>query len=178
MNPNDPYAHWSRGRILSRNRDGGIKNLFAAVASLERAIELDPNYADAFAYISHLYAGVGDLDKGIDAIEKAMRLNPQAPFWYTRNRGIIRYLNEDYTAAIADLEAATQKNSTTFITRWWLAAAYAQNGEPGEAEWQIEEVAELGFDPTIDNILETSLIFHAPFRERFVEGLRMAGVPQ
>ena len=177
LNANDPYAHWSKGRILSRIKTGGIKNLFAAVASLERAIELDPNYADAFAYISHLYAGVGDLDKGADAIEKAMRLNPQAPFWYIRNRGIIRYLREDYAGAIVDFEAATQQNSTTFITRWWLAAAYAKNGEPGEAEWQIEEVAELGFDPTIDDILETSLIFHAPFRERFVEGLRMAGIP-
>ncbi len=178
LNANDPYAHWSKGRILSRIKTGGIKNLFAAVAELERAIELDPNYADAFAYISHLYAGVGDLDEAVDAIDKAMRLNPQAPFWYLRNRGIIRYLNEDYTGAIADLETATQQNSTTFITRWWLAAAYAQNGEPEEAEWQVEEVVGLGIEPTIDSILETSLIFDAPFRERFVEGLRMAGIPE
>jgi TolB-like protein len=178
LNENDPYAHWSRGRILSRIKTEGIKNLFAAVASLERAIELEANYADAYAYISYLYAGVGDLGKGSDAIEKAMRLNPQAPFWYARNRGIIRYLNEDYTGAVADLEAATQQNTTAFESRWWLAAAYAQNGQPDEAAWQIEEQAGLGFELTIGEILETSLIIHAPLRERFVEGLRMAGVPE
>jgi tetratricopeptide (TPR) repeat protein len=178
LNDNDPYAHWSRGRILSRIKGGGIKNQFEAVAALERAIELDPNYADAYAFISYIYAGVGDLDKGLETIEKAMELNPQPPFWYIRNRGIVRYFNEDYEAAIADFDSATQQNPTSFISRWWLAAAYAQSGDPGEGEWQIEELTELGFDMTIGDILDGSLIFHPPFQERFVEGLRLVGIPE
>jgi adenylate cyclase len=178
LNESDPYAHWSKGRILSRIRAGGIKNQFEAVASLERAIELNPNYADPYAYISYLYAGVGDLDKGREAIEKAMQLNPEAPFWYLRNRGIISYLNEDYEAAIANFEAATQRNPASYYSRWWLAAAYALSGDPDEGKWQIEELAEMGFDLTIGEILEVSLIFHAPFEKRLVDGLRMVGIPK
>ena len=56
------------------------------------------------------------------------------------------------------------------------AAAYVKSGERGEAEWQIEELAGLGFDLTIDGVLQISLIFHSLFRGRFVDGLRMAGV--
>ena len=178
LDDGNPYAHWSRGRILARVRTGGIKNQFEAVAEMERAIELDPNYADAFAFISYLYAGVGDLDRGFGAIEKAIRLNPQSPFWYIRNRGIIRYLQSDYEAAIDDFEAAVQQNPTSFIPRWWLAASYAESGAPDEAEWQIEELKELGFDLTIGGILESSLIFHSPFKELLADGLRKAGISE
>lgn len=175
LDESNPFAHWSLGRILARIKQGGIKNQFSAVASLERAIELDPNYADAYAFISYLYAGIGDPETGLDAIEKAMQLNPRYPFWYIRNRGIIYYLLGDYDKAIRDLEVATQKNPTSFIPRWWLAAAYAQSGDTGEAEWQIEELKELGHELTISKILDDSLIFHPPFVEKLADGLKQAG---
>ena len=178
LDENNPFSHWTLGRILSRLGPGGIKNQFKAVKSLERAIELDPNYADAYAFISYLYVGVGEPDEAAAAIESAMNLNPQYPYWYIQNRAVIRYMQGDYDAAIADFEKAAERNPTAIFVRWWLAAAYAQAGLQDDADWQLEEMRSLGFQSTVKEILETtSIIHHAPYVERFAAGLRKAGIP-
>jgi adenylate cyclase len=171
------FAQWTRGRILARVRDGGMRNQFQAVGSLERAIGLNPNYADAYAYISYLKVGIGEVDAAVSAIEHAMSLNPDFPFWYIQTRAVIRYMQEDYAAAIDDLIEAAERNPTALFIRWWLAAAYAQAGRQEDAEWQVEEMMVLGFESTVAELVNTSVIHHPPFVERFEEGLRKAGIP-
>ncbi len=178
LDETNPFSHWTLGRIYSRVRPGGIKNLFDAVESLERALELDPNYADAHAFISHLYVGIGKPDKALAAIASAIRLNPQYPFWYIRNRGLIQFFRGDHASAIADLEQALEKNPTTFISRYWLAAAYAEAGRQDDADWQIEELGALGFDSDVQEVLDVSNTYHPPYLRRLRANLRKAGVPE
>ncbi|UCH40491.1 MAG: hypothetical protein JSU67_01950 [Gammaproteobacteria bacterium] len=178
LDAKNPFAYWTQGRIFSRVRSGGIKNQFKAVEALERAIELDPNYADAYGYISYLYVGIGKIEEALSAIETAINLNPQYPFWYIQNRAVVRYMQEDYEAAITDLERASERSPTVLFVRWWLAAAYAQAGRQDDADWQLEEMMELGFHSTVKELLETSVIHHPPYVERFAAGLRKAGIPE
>ncbi len=178
LDAKNPFAYWTQGRVFSRVRLGGIKNQFKAVEALERAIELDPNYADAYAYISYLYVGIGRIEEALSAIETAINLNPQYPFWYIQNRAVIRYMREEYEAAIIDLESAAEKSPTALFVRWWLAAAYAQAGRQDDAEWQLVEMTDLGFHSTVKELLETSVIHHPPYVERFAAGLRKAGIPE
>ena len=63
-----------------------------------------------------------------------MTLNPEYPFWYIRNRGLIKYMQGAYDGAVSDLEKAAERNPTTFVSRWWLAAAYAQDGRQEDAD--------------------------------------------
>ncbi|NIP27183.1 MAG: tetratricopeptide repeat protein, partial [Phycisphaerae bacterium] len=174
----NPFAYWTQGRIFSRVRSGGIKNQFKAVEALERAIELDPSYADAYGYLSYLYVGIGRIDEALSAIETAIDLNPQYPFWYIQNRAVVRYMQEDYEAAIVDLERSSERSPTVLFVRWWLAAAYAQAGQQDDADWQLEEMMELGFNSTVKELLETSVIHHPPFVELFAAGLQKAGIPE
>jgi len=178
LDDGNPFAHWTLGRILTRLQLGGTKTLLRAVASLERAIALDPGYADAHGFLSYLYVGIGEPGKAQSAIETAMKLNPRYPFWYIRNRGIIRYMEGDYKAAIADFEEAVERNPTTYFVRWWLAAAYALVGRQDDADWQLEEMRGLGFRLTIKEVIEQeAVIRHPPYVERYVAGLRKAGIP-
>jgi tetratricopeptide (TPR) repeat protein len=87
----NPFAHWTYGRVVSRLGREGTKSQGEAIEALQRAIELDPNYADAYAFISLLYIGSGRPDDANSAMDEAVRLNRRFPFWYRLNRAVIQY---------------------------------------------------------------------------------------
>jgi TolB-like protein/DNA-binding winged helix-turn-helix (wHTH) protein/Tfp pilus assembly protein PilF len=178
LDERNPFVHWTHGRVLSRLGNEGAKSQVQAIEALQRAIELDPKYADAYAFISLLYVGSGRPEDASKAMAKALELNPEFPFWYVQNRAIIRYMEEDFEAAIADLEHAAEQNPTAVFVRWWLAAAYAQAGRQDDADWQLEEMKALGFASSVSEIVKsTSVIEHPPYAALFAEGLRKAGIP-
>ncbi|WP_428674939.1 winged helix-turn-helix domain-containing protein [Roseibium sp.] len=177
--PQNPFAHWTLGRILARQQDGDPEMLSRALGSVSRAIELDPKNADAYAFISLLHIGSGRPAEAKRTIETAFRLNPEAPSWYVQNRGIISFMDGDMTAAVSDFERAAEKNPTASFTRLWLAAAYAQADRGEDAEWQLEEAAALGAPTTIRDAISTNPIFQdAGYRSKYEEGLRRAGLAE
>jgi len=180
LDENNPFAHWANGRIISRLGSKDIENQHKAIRSLEHAIKLDLNYADAYAFVSLLYLGIGEPDKALSTMKTAMKLNPQYPFWYSQNRGIIHYMLGNYQFAVTDFEKAVERNPTAVFTLWWLAAAYGQAGQIDDAEWQIEEMRGLGLQPTVSYIvnLHTSTLYHPPYIESLAAGLRKAGIPE
>jgi TolB-like protein/Tfp pilus assembly protein PilF len=175
----NPFAYWTYGRVVSRLGGEGEKSQNEAIDALKRAIELEPNYADAYAFISLLYIGSGRPDDANSAMDEAVRLNPRFPFWYRLNRAVIRYMQEDFDAAISDLELAVAQNPTAVFLRWWLAAAYAQVGRQDDAEWQTEEMNALGFYSTVGEIVRSNpVIAFPPYVALFADGLRKAGIPE
>ena len=177
LDKENPFAHWTYGRILSRLGGEGEKNLVEATSALERAIELDPNYADAYAYLSLLYIGSGKPEPAMKAIRSAVELNPQHPFWYTQNRAIVHFMSKDYEAAVTGFERAVDQNPTAVFAHWWLAASYALAGREEDARWQLEEAQILGLSATVDDLLQSNyFIRHEPYVALLAEGLRKAGV--
>ncbi|MEE8187633.1 MAG: adenylate/guanylate cyclase domain-containing protein [Kiloniellales bacterium] len=176
LDPQNPRIHWSLGRSVSRL--GTPEALQRGIESLERAIELDPDFADAYAFLTVLYVGDGRAEDGLRSVETAMRLNPRYPFWYLFMRGMTRFVVEDYDSAIADFEAAADRSPTAPFVRWWLAASYAQAGRQDDAEWQVEEMQMMGFEGTIAIIVETSQIQDPGYLLLYEAGLRKAGIPE
>jgi TolB-like protein/DNA-binding winged helix-turn-helix (wHTH) protein len=176
LEPDNPFAHWTLGRVLARlGKDDESRT--RALEELGKAIALDPNNADAYAFISLLYIGDGKPDEARHAIENAYRLNQTAPWWYAQNRGIISYFEGDFDGAIAAFETAAEKSPTSHFTRLWLGAAYARAGLGDDAEWQIEEANLLGAPETVGAILTAnSVIQHPEYKDEYARGLRAAGV--
>ena len=57
LDPKNPKIYWSLGRATARLAGpGGLKR---GIAAMRRAVELDPNFADAYAYLTVLYIGEG-----------------------------------------------------------------------------------------------------------------------
>ena len=175
LDPLNPVLHWSLGRSQARLRTP--EALQQGIQSVKRAIELDPDYADAYAILGVLYVGSGNAEDAKRSIETAMRLNPNYPFWYLFMRGTTHYVVEDYEAAIADFEAAAEKSPTAQFVRFWLAAAYAQAGRMEDAEWQVDELMIMGFDGSVSTIVETGHILDPDYLALEKEGLRKAGFP-
>jgi len=173
----NPFAHWSLGQILFRV-DNSLPNAFVrSIAELERAIEIDPNYADVYAQLSYNYSSDGRFEIARQSIKTAMRLNPRYPFWYLIGRGRIYYMQKNYTAAIADLEAAEERNPAVTFSKWMLAAAYAQAGRIDDAEWQIEEIQNNGFNLNVDDVLRILALQRQVDIDHYREGLIKAGLP-
>jgi DNA-binding SARP family transcriptional activator/TolB-like protein len=176
LDPKNPYVHWSLGRAAARFMTPDA--LQRGIKALQRAIDLDPNYADAYAFLAILYVADGRAEDGLRSVETAMRLNQRYPFWYLFMRGITRYVVEDYETAIADFELAAERSPTAPFVRWWLAASYAQAGQMEDAEWQVEELQMMGFDGTIATLIDTGPIQDHGYLALYREGLRKAGIPE
>jgi adenylate cyclase len=176
LDPQNPKIYWSLGRAYSRFRTRGA--LERGIKALKRAIELDPNFADAYAFLTVLYVADGRAEDGLRSVETAMRLNPHYPFWYLFMRGITRYVVEDYDAAISDFEGTANRSPTALFVRWWLAASYAQAGRMEDAEWQFEEMKAMGFKSNIATIIETQPMQDRRYLSVYKEGLRKAGIPE
>jgi len=178
VNAENPYAHWSLGQILLRHGNSTSDDFARSISEIERAIEIDPNYADAYAQLSFNYSGDGRLEIAMQSIETAMRLNPRYPFWYLVARGQIYYMQKNYKAAIADLEAAEERNPSISFTKWRLAAAYAQAGRVDDAEWQIDEIQNNGFNSNVDDAIRILALQHQVDINHYRDGLIKAGLPE
>ncbi len=176
LDPQNPNLHWSLGRATARLTTPA--SLKRGIESLQRAIELDSDFADAYAYLTVLYIADGRAEDGLRSVKTAMRLNPRYPFWYLFMRGMARYFVEDYEAAIADFETAAERSPTVPFLRWWLAASYAQAGQMEDAEWQVDELDMMGAEVNIATIVETQPNQHPEYVALYKEGLRKAGIPE
>jgi TolB-like protein len=176
LDPQNPNLHWSLSRSIARL--GTPEAIKRSIKSMERAIELDADFADAYAYLAVLYAGDGRAGDGLRSVETAMQLNPRFPFWYLFMRGMAHFCLKDYQSAIADFEVAAERNATAQFVRWFLASTLVKAGQIEDAEWQVEELYLLGFEGNISTIVETQPIQDPECKERYIDGLRKAGIPE
>ncbi len=175
LDETQPQALWALARLVSRGQmfDGA-----RAIAALERATELDPNYADAHGLLANVMNISGRAEEGLASIEQAMRLNPRYPFWYLFVTGRSQYMLTNYQAAADNFEKALEKNPNVAWPRQYLIAAYGQLERVDDAEWELEELRAQGYDISISNFVTTTNLQDPAYVDRFVEGLRKAGVPE
>ncbi|MDX8478969.1 winged helix-turn-helix domain-containing protein [Mesorhizobium sp. VK24D] len=170
IDPNDAGCRWVLANLLAYER-----RFDEADAEFARAIELDPNEADTWATLSDIEILAGWVDKGLEHIRKAFRLNPFPPSWYYLTLGQAQYAAGDYEAAVETL-----RRDETYRTssRRFLAASLAQLGRLDEARAEVELF--LVGNPHFSTAFWAAT---EPFRdvamlEHFVDGFRKAGLPE
>ena len=122
-------AHYNRGVVFYIEAEGGLDRgvLYYgegeyghAVTDFTAAIELDPQYVEAYNSRGLAYRRQGDYDRAIADYTNAIRLNPQdAQAYY--NRGVAYSEQGKYERAIADYTVAIGLNPQ-------LAQAYRNRG--------------------------------------------------
>jgi TolB-like protein/class 3 adenylate cyclase len=174
LDPDIAFSRFSYSRILSRD---SIDQLDRAFAEVRKAIELDPNYADAYAYLGQLYILTGQAEKTIEPITVAMRINPYYPFWYDYTYGYAYFFMRDFDIAVENIEKAIERNSNVIFVRTAYAASLAMAGRQEDAEWQIEELYGLGFHMTLEKFIGENPVQNPAYRALIREGLAKAGLP-
>jgi tetratricopeptide (TPR) repeat protein len=73
LNPNDAVAHYQIAQILEAEQKSA-----EAVPSLERAVELDPEFSEALIALGRARLAANRQDEAIALLEKAVQLTPQS----------------------------------------------------------------------------------------------------
>ncbi len=173
LNPDSAYIRYGYSRILARDSIGRHDD---AITEVETAIELDPNFADAYGWLGQLYILTGKASKAIEPIKVAMRINPNFPFWYEYTYGFAHYFLGDYETAANSIELAVEKNPNVYFSRLAYAASLAMAGRQDDAEWQLEELTAIGFNKTREELIEEHPIQDSTHLRLYDEGLKKAGL--
>ncbi|MEN8177483.1 MAG: tetratricopeptide repeat protein [Pseudomonadota bacterium] len=172
IDPSLPQVHFVSGQVnLFRRRHA------QAIESIQRAIQIDPNYADAYALGAWILNYAGRTDEAQVFMDKAMRLNPRPTGSYLEVLGEIRFVQGQYNESVSLFNRVLDINPNYMRARMWIAAVLAQIDEGDRAEWEAAELMVMSPGFSISR-LEFSFPFKDPrVLESLLEGLRKAGLP-
>jgi class 3 adenylate cyclase len=168
LDEQDSRCHWVLAAIYRLS--GNFKD---AEQHYRRAIALNPNDAHAIAGLGRALAALGRCDEALDRVREAIRLNPYHPEWYWQVLGTVLFSAGRYAEAA---EALSRMTRGGFWSRCYLAACLAQLDRIEEAAAAIDEARRLRPDCSLAKIRPRDI--SRDDRERFIEGLRRAGLPE
>jgi TolB-like protein/class 3 adenylate cyclase len=160
------FAELGYAKLYRRQHD-------EAIAEYEQALALNPNDSDIIAEYADALNYVEQPQRSVELMHKAMRLNPHYPDWY------LWYLADAYDTLgqSEDVIATIQRMHDPSEGQRMLAANFAHLGMMPEAEAAAREVLRLhpGFKVSIWR--ERPPYRDKSILDRYVEGLRKAGLP-
>jgi len=106
QHPDDPLAYHTRGVFFA-----GEGQYNKALADYTTAIDLNPQFAEAYLNRAHVYDLMGELGQACADYNQTLRLNPQLIEVY-QYRGSVYYRLGEYRNAIDDLTIAIQHQPT------------------------------------------------------------------
>lgn len=173
MDPSLPQVHFASGQVdLFRRRHE------QALAAVDRAIEVNPSYADAYALLAWTLNYAGRPVDALSALNKAMDLNPRPPASYLEILGEIRFAQGRYEESASTFEQVLDINPGYSRARMWGTAAFALAGFGEKAEWETAELLATSPDFALDR-LEFAFPFKDPRAlDKVLDGLKKAGLPE
>jgi TolB-like protein/class 3 adenylate cyclase/Flp pilus assembly protein TadD len=176
--PQHARAHWLLGNIkMFTNRAA------QGIAECEQALALDRNLANAHAYIGRAKYLLGRGEETEAHVQEALRLSPRdtEAFVWMIFAGFAKLQLGADQEAVARFRRSVEINQNHPRAHIYLATALAHLGQLDEARSAAQ--AGLALDPTFTisrfraNVPSDNPTYLAG-RERFYEGMRVAGVPE
>lgn len=165
------YAHWC-------SRWG--KDFDRAVLYFDRALRLNPSLAFNWGLSAATYCYIGDPDSALQRLKRYRELaSPDLYFSYFETVYTIAYaLKRDYERAVLVGRRAVRANPNFVAGYKPLIASLGHLGRRDEAQVYVRKVLSLEPNFTVERFGEIYSIKRASDRERYMAGLRLAGVPE
>jgi DNA-binding SARP family transcriptional activator len=155
------------------------KDFDTALYYFDRALHVNPNLAFIWALSALTYCYVGEPDIALQQLARHRDLSPMEPYpSLFDNPYTIAYLVKgDYEQA-AILGRRVTKARPEFVNGYKpLIAALGHLGRRAEAELYVEKLRTLEPNFTVQRFAHIYPFKHESDRERYMQGLRLAGVP-
>jgi len=149
-----------------------------AIAAMKRWVEVEPGNADAIANLAAVLNFSGEPEQVAPMIEKAIRLNPFYPFYYTLYIGQAYLVMQRYEEALEALKRSATRNPEAPTTHLYLAACYGLMGEDAPAREALAEVHRIQPEFSMASVQTMFTYKRASDLDRLIEGLRKAGLQE
>jgi TolB-like protein/Flp pilus assembly protein TadD len=155
------------------------KDYDAGLAAADRALLLAPNSAMVLLDSGWLRAYVGDAPTAIAHLERAMRLSPLDPgmFYLATALGFAHLVGGDHGQAAAWARRAIHDRPTFLSAHRLLATSLAQLGDLDAARAAVRALFAVAPGYTVAAARAHSALRDPALRERYLDGLRKAGLP-
>jgi TolB-like protein/Tfp pilus assembly protein PilF len=171
LDPDLPEVLWVLGYVYVQERRHD-----KALSFIDRAIALDPSFADGYALKASLKTHAGAPEEAIPLLHRAMRLNPSSGYLYSLVLGRAYFFLGHTERAIANLREAIARNPTALQPHLFMAAAAIQAGEVDIAEWESMEILNLSPGFSLEAWLETYPMTDPHQREMLASSLAQIGL--
>ena len=150
------------------------------VASMDRALQLNPNSANILMRSGHLRTWVSEADLAIEHFTRSIRLSPLDPQLGFHYVGLsIAYLMKGELEKALDYARRGAREMPRWVGAWANIAVIAGNsGIRDEAQAAARQVLALSPGYTIALRLSNSVFRDKWVNDIFVKGLRAAGIPE
>ena len=176
LDDKEPFAHFALGRVFT------VRGEFPrAVSQLEYALELNPNFAFARAALGFAHLVSGRVEDALPHVDAAIRQSPRDPFLYVYQsiKGLALAHLDRYDEALDCCVKATRHQRVTYNPEVIHASVLGQMGRIDEARKQLAAATTKQPGLTASAVMPGPLrvMFHEG-REKFMDGLRKAGLPE
>jgi adenylate cyclase len=165
-------SHWILGLLLMLKRDHD-----GAVAEIERALEINPNFSLGYGSLGTVLAWGGRAEEAIRNNETALRLNPRDPsnfFRYFVN-ALVHFTAGRYDEAAAWASRAVRAKRIFRIPHLVRIAALALGGDVDRAQSALKEMR-AAVPEAARSYVDGLPFVRAQDREALVRGLELAGL--
>ena len=146
------------------------------IAECEQAVNLEPNSAISYFYLSLAHKYAGRPKEAITMAKEAIRLNPIPPGFYYQNLTHLYCLTGQYEEAIKAGKEATRVEPNNFTARALLTVAYSLNGRQEEARIEAAEVLRINPKFRVEYWAKTIPFKNEADKELTIGALRKAGL--
>jgi len=171
INSETPEAWWALGFVDAHRRrhDDALRHF-------GRAIELNPYYAEAWAYMGAIHVFTGNASRALPVLHAALRMHGEGRAFFYELLARAHLFLGDNELALINLREAIARNPTVLEARVFLAAAHAASGDLDSARWEAEEIRHLFPGFAVQSWLGTFPMTDADYRLRLESLLSQAGL--
>ncbi len=171
--PDDAGAHTLLAVIHQFRKEHDLAEIEA-----NKAIALEPTQAETLGNLGGYLWFAGRPREAIEYLERAVRLDPYHPSVYLTWLGGVYSWSGRYDRAITVLKRAIRREPDYIVNHVALAAAYAHSGKDEDARAQAAEILRLNPTFTLRAFKAFVPIRKKADLDRYVTGLRQAGLPK
>jgi adenylate cyclase len=177
LDDRDPWAYFAPGMLQARLRRFG-----EALRTLRRALELNPNFALAHAFLATTLANQGASQEAISGAEHALRLSPRdrpVGVYASMAMANVHFTAGRYAECATWARNLIEKSPGYLAGHIFLTAALALEGDPTAAAEARDTLVRLRPEFSLAWMTENlPMPVTGEMAERQREGLRKAGVPE
>lgn len=147
---------------------------------LDRALELNPNFAQGWGYRGWLRLYAGEAASALGDFQRSLSLSPRDPWAFRTHSGLAfaNLFTNNYEEALKWASLAVHENRHYGPSHRALTASLALAGYEEPARSAAQRLYELTGDDLNAYASWTRFRHWPPYRELLVEGLRIAGLPE